>query len=171
MKIVAGWFRDSRGWAIGLLVGALTLGSAAPHLLRSIVPGDAWRAVLVVAAISASVGGLLVLGIPNDGPYAAPSPPFSWGAVPRILRERALMLANLGYLGHMWELYAMWTWMAAFISASELKRARLLAAAAGGAADPVTQALVTFAVAGAGAIGCWLGGKYADRLGRTFVTI
>src|SRR5207302_5566131 len=98
MKIVAGWFRDSRGWAIGLLVGALTLGSAAPHLLRSIVPGDAWRAVLVVAAISASVGGLLVLGIPNDGPYAAPSPPFSWGAVPRILRERALMLANLGYL-------------------------------------------------------------------------
>jgi MFS family permease len=164
MKIAAGWFKESRGWAIGILVGALTLGSASPHLVRWAVSPDAWRIVLVVAALSALAGGLLVLFVPNDGPHAAPSPPFSLTAAPRILRDRAVALANLGYLGHMWELYAMWTWIAVFIAASEHARR-------GGDADVTAlAALTTFAVVGSGAIGCWLGGKYADRLGRTLVT-
>src|SRR5437016_14573122 len=84
MKIVAGWFREGRGWAIGIMVGALTLGSASPHLVRSAVPPTAWRIVLIVAAMSAVAGGLLVLLVPNDGPYAAPSPPVSLAAAPRI---------------------------------------------------------------------------------------
>ena len=164
MKIAAGWFRESRGWAIGILVGALTLGSASPHLVRWAVSQDAWRVVLVVAALSALVGGLLVLLVPSDGPHAAPSPPFSLTAAPRILQDRAVALANLGYLGHMWELYAMWTWIAVFIAASEHARR-------GGDADVTAlAALTTFAVVGSGAIGCWLGGKYADRFGRTLVT-
>ena len=164
MKIVAGWFKGGRGWAIGILVGALTLGSAAPHLVRWAAPPEAWRLVLGIAAASALGGGLLVLAVPNDGPFAAPSPPFSWSAAPRILRDRAVLLANLGYLGHMWELYAMWTWMAVFVAASERLRR-------GASADTTTlAALVTFAVVGSGAIGCWLGGKYADRWGRTLVT-
>ena len=164
MKIAAGWFKEGRGLAIGILVGALTLGSASPHLVRWAVPPAAWRVVLVVAAVSALAGGLLVLLVPNDGPYAAPSPPFSLAAAPRILRDRAVALANLGYLGHMWELYAMWTWMAVFVAASEHARR--------GADADVTglAALVTFAVVGSGAIGCWLGGRYADRWGRTLVT-
>ena len=164
MKMVAGWFREGRGLAIGTLVGALTLGSAAPHLVRWAAPPDAWRVVLVIAAIGALVGGLLVLVVPNDGPYAAPSPPFSWSAAPRLLKDRAVALANLGYLGHMWELYAMWTWIAVFVTESE--RVRL-----GAEADVTARAaLVTFAVVGIGALGCWLGGKYADRWGRTLVT-
>jgi MFS family permease len=163
MKIAAGWFRDARGWAIGILVGALTLGSAFPHLVRWAVPGDAWQLVLVIAGVSAAVGGLLVLLVPNDGPYAAPSPPFSLAAAPRILRDRAVVLANLGYLGHMWELYAMWTWLAVFVAESERARGN----------NDVSRvaALVTFAVVASGAMGCWLGGKYADRRGRTTVTI
>ena len=164
MKIVAGWFREGRGWAIGILVGALTLGSAAPHLVRWAAPPEAWRLVLTIAAASALVGGLLVLLVPHDGPFAAPSPPFSWSAAPRILRDRAVLLANLGYLGHMWELYATWTWMAVFVAASERLRR---------GADTETTALaglVTFLVVGSGAIGCWLGGEYADRWGRTLVT-
>jgi MFS family permease len=166
MKIAAGWFNEGRGLAIGILVGALTLGSASPHLVRWAVSPAAWRIVLVIAAISALLGGLLVLLVPNDGPFAAPSPPFSLAAAPRILTDPAVLLANLGYLGHMWELYAMWTWMAAFIAASE--QARL----GGSLPADVTglAALVTFAVVGSGAIGCWLGGKYADRWGRTLVT-
>ena len=164
MKIAAGWFKEGRGLAIGILVGALTLGSASPHLVRWAVSPTAWRIVLVIAAASALVGGLLVLLVPNDGPFAAPSPPFSLAAAPRILRDRAVALANLGYLGHMWELYAMWTWIAVFVAASEHARR--------GAQADVTglAALVTFAVVGSGAIGCWLGGKYADRWGRTLVT-
>src|SRR5258705_5805093 len=165
MKIAAGWFKEGRGLAIGILVGALTLGSASPHLVRWAVSPAAWRVVLVVAALSALAGGLLIFLVPNDGPHAAPSPPFSLAAAPRILKDRAVALANLGYLGHMWELYAMWTWIAAFIAASE--RARR-----GPQADVTSlAALATFAVVGSGAIGCWLGGKYADRLGRTLITI
>jgi MFS family permease len=164
MKIVAGWYREGRGLAIGVFVGALTLGSALPHLVRWAVPAEYWRPVLVIAAAAAFGGGLLVLLVPHDGPFAAPAPPFSWRAAPRLFANRALSLANLGYLGHMWELYAMWTWLAAFVAASELART-------GG--DPTgsgAPALVTFAVVGSGALGCWLGGKYADRWGRTLIT-
>jgi len=164
MKIVAGWFKESRGWAIGILVAALTLGSASPHLVRWAVSPAAWRVVLGIAAISALAGGILVLLVPNDGPYAAPSPPFSLSAAPRILKDKAMALANLGYLGHMWELYAMWTWVAAFIAASEHARRSQQSDVTG------LAALATFAVVGSGAIGCWLGGKYADRLGRTLIT-
>jgi len=165
MKLAAGWFREGRGWAIGILVGALTLGSAAPHLVRWLVPGDAWRRVLELAAASALLGGLMVLRIPNDGPYAAPSPRFSWAAVPHLVRDRAVLLANLGYLGHMWELYAMWTWMATFVAASEATRR-----GPENASLAALPALVTFFVVGVGAIGSWLGGRCADRLGRTWVT-
>ncbi len=164
MKIATGWFRERRGLAIGVLVGALTVGSAFPQLVRWAVPPAYWRPVLVVAAASAFAGGLLVLLVPHDGPFAAPAPRFSWSAAPRILRDRAVRLANLGYLGHMWELYAMWTWIAMFVTESE--RART-----GG--DPTPSglpALVSFAVVGSGAVGCWLGGAYADRWGRTVVT-
>ena len=164
MKIAAGWFKEGRGLAIGILVGALTLGSASPHLVRWAVSPEAWRVVLVVAAISAVVGGLLVLLVPKDGPFAAPSPPFSLAAAPRILKDANVLLANLGYLGHMWEVYAMWTWMAAFVAASEHMRRGDQANVAG------LAALVTFTVVGSGAIGCWLGGRYGDRWGRSVVT-
>ena len=162
MKLAAGWFKEGRGTAIGILVGALTLGSAGPHLVRWALPPDRWQAVMLVAAVAALVGGWLVLAVPNDGPYATRAPRFSWAAVPRLLSERPLMLANAGYLGHMWELYAMWTWIAVFVAASE--RAR-------GVVDPGgVPALVAFAVIGSGAIGCWLGGRFADRYGRTAIT-
>jgi MFS family permease len=164
MKIVADWFKSGRGLAIGILVGALTLGSAAPHLIRWALPWQAWRWVLLAAAASAVLGGLLVLLVPNDGPFAAASPPFNLRAAPRLLRDRATALANLGYLGHMWELYAMWTWIASFIAASESARRGFGGAVSGFAA------IATFCVVGSGAIGCWLGGRYADRVGRTLVT-
>src|SRR2546425_5570206 len=99
------------------------------HLVRWAVAPDAWRVVLVVAAASAFGGAGLVLLVPGGGPFAARSPRFSWSATPRLLRDRAMLLANLGYLGHMWELYAMWTWIAAFIMASEQVRQ-------GGGSDP-----------------------------------
>jgi MFS family permease len=168
MKIAAGWFRDRRGLAIGIVVGALTIGSATPHLVRSIVPGSEWRLVLVAAAVSACAGGLLVLRVPNDGPFAAPSPPFRWSAVPRILRDRGVALTNCGYLGHMWELYAMWTWIAAFVAQSEL--VRLERGGGREVASTAVPAVVAFAVIASGALGSWAGGSLADRWGRTLVT-
>ena len=163
MKIVAGWFRAGRGLALGLLVGALTIGSAGPHLVRWAVPAESWRLVLAAAAVSAVGGAVLALRVPHDGPYAAPAPPFDWRAVPRLLRDPPTLLANAGYLGHMWELYAMWTWIASWLVASEAAR---------GASDGpgARAALLTFAVIGAGALGSWLAGGAADRWGRTLVT-
>jgi MFS family permease len=163
MKLAAGWFRAGRGTAIGVMVGALTLGSAFPHLVRWMVPAGAWKLVVAAAALSALAGAVLILLVPDDGPYAAPSPPFSLSAVPRILERPSIRLANLGYLGHMWEVYAMWTWVGAFIVASETAR------------DPVPRGpslapLITFAVVGIGAPGCWLGGVLADRWGRVRTT-
>ena len=162
MKLAAGWFREGRGMAIGVMVGALTLGSAFPHLVRWVVPADAWKLVVAAAAVSALLGAALILLVPDDGPFAAPAPPFSWRAVPRILERPSIRLANLGYLGHMWEIYAMWTWVAAFIAASEVARAPK--------SGPALAPLITFAVVGIGAPGCWLGGMLADRWGRVRTT-
>lgn len=164
MKLVAGWYREGRGLAIGVLVGALTLGSAGPHLVRWLVPADAWRTVLLIAAGAAVAGGQLVWLVPGEGPFAAPSPPFRWSAAPSILTNRAVALANGGYLGHMWELYAAWTWLPAFVAASERTRGT------GEERVGAVAALVTFAAVGVGAVGCWAGGLLADRYGRTRVT-
>ena len=163
MKIAAGWFREGRGLALGVLVGAVTLGSGGPHLVRWAVAPEAWRLVLAVAAGAAVLGGALVLRVPGDGPYAVRAAGFDWGAVPRILRDRPTLLANAGYLGHMWELYAMWTWIAAWVIASQASRAV-------GGDSATLAALVAFGVIGAGAVGCWVAGFAADRWGRTFVT-
>lgn len=165
MKIAAGWFREGRGTAVGILVGAVTLGSAGPHLVRWAIPAEHWRWVLLAAAASAFAGSSLILRVPHDGPYAARATAFSWGAVPRILRDRPTLLANAGYLGHMWELYALWTWVALWVTESE----RVRTAGATGAVGAV-GALIAFSVIGIGALGCWLAGVAADRWGRTSVT-
>ena len=152
LKIVAGWFRRDRGFAIGVVIGALTIGSALPHLLRAI------------GALASAVGGAIVGLAVRSGPLENRPSRFSWRLAETAFREPSVRLANLGYLGHMWELYAMWTWLPAFVGASE--RAR------GAAEDRIgaVAALVTFVAVGVGALGCWAGGALADRYGRTRVT-
>ncbi len=162
MKIMAGWFRERRGLAIGILVGALTVGSAIPHLIRVVGGIGDWRAVLYAAAILALLGGLLVLGV-REGPFQAPVAPFDPAAIRRILRDRGVLLANVGYFGHMWELYAVWTWMAAFLAAS-------FRADGSAATTPELAGLLTFATIAIGGPGAWLAGAAADRHGRTTVT-
>ncbi|AUV83845.1 MFS transporter [Salinigranum rubrum] len=162
MKVVAGWFREGRGLAIGTLIGALSVGSALPHLVRGVGGIGRPTLVLYTAAGLAALGGVLVLFV-RPGPHQAPAAPFDPRAVRRILADRGTLLANLGYFGHMWELYAVWTWIPAFLAAS-------FALSADPLATPQVAAVLAFGTIAVGGLGAFVAGVGADRFGRTTVT-
>ena len=166
MKIVAGWFRERRGTALGVVVGAVGVGSAFPHLLAWLGAGLPWRILVGASSALALAGALIVALAVHDGPFVSASAPFDRHALRVVLRSRGTRLAMLGYFGHMWELYAMWTWIAAFASAS-LGAAAVAPLAESGRAG--IGSLVAFIAIGSGAVGCVLAGRWADRFGKARV--
>ena len=162
MKLAAGWAnRNDTGLVVGLLVGGLTLGSALPHLVNAL-GGLGWR-LTIGAASGCAVIAAVVIGRASLGPLHAAAPRFRPAQALLLLRDRGTRLATLGYLGHLWELYAMWAWIGAYLGAS-------FAAARGGASSPGLASLATFAVIAAGAAGSVGAGLLADRVGRVRVT-
>ena len=157
MKLTASWSAPAgRGRAFGILIGALTLGSALPHLIRGL--GDLpWRGVMGTAAACALAGAAVAAALVRPGPlFATGAPPHPRYAL-RMFAERGPRLVNLGYFGHMWELYALWTWLPTFLIAGETART----------GRPGDTALLAFAAIGvAGVAGCLAGGWAADRFGR-----
>ena len=143
MAMAATWARGDLGLLIGLLVAALTLGSASPHLAAALGGLD-WRAPILFASGGALLSALLA-GFIGLGPNVARAPEFHWSNVLLGWRSVPLRLSNFGYFGHQWELYAMWAWIGAFVAASF--RARY------GDAPPLHPALATFFIVSSGALG------------------
>jgi len=161
MKIAVSWADRDRGLLVGLLVGALTLGAAAPHLF-AFAGGIDWRPIMWLSTAAACAGAVAILFV-KVGPGIAPSTRFEPRMALLAVRDRPLRLANLGYLGHMWELYAVWGSIAAYLAASF--------AAYDAASTPASASVATFAVVGVGALGAIGAGYLADRIGRTATTI
>ena len=159
MKIMASWFQRSRGMALGVLVGALTLGKASPYLVNGLGSPN-WRLNILFISLLAVAGGLIVLLFVGDGPHALPAARFNWRQAFAVFSNRGVRLASFGYFGHMWELYAMWVWIPVMIRASFMLSEE----------SPVLAEVASFLVIGCGAVGCVAAGFVADRIGRTVVT-
>jgi MFS family permease len=164
MKLMATWFREQRGMALGFLVGALSRGKATPYLVNALGSAN-WRVNVVFVSMLAIVGGLIVLLFVSDGPHALPPASFDLTQIWKVFGNRGVRLASFGYFGHMWELYAMWIWIPVMLRAS-------VTAQSGNPifADQAVAEIGSFLVIGAGAIGCGVAGVIADRVGRTLVT-
>lgn len=157
MKMAATWFRSGRGLAIGTIVGALTVGKATPYLLQG-MEGVGLGGVIGSASAGAAAAGALVLLAYRDGPFPFASRPFHWGLVGSVLRHRPTRLAIYGYLGHMWELYAMWALVTLYF--------KDVLAAAGPGGSALRAGIIGFAVIAAGGPGSVIAGRLADRFGR-----
>lgn len=159
IKLMATWFERGRGIVLGLLIGSLTLGSSLPHLVRAGLGQFDWRAVVIATSLSSLAGAVVFLLVAREGPSPfARGAKFNLRAIGAILRDKPVFLANLGYFGHMWELYAMWGWFLAFSNAASQVHMPGLQSGA---------SLLTFCVVAAGVPGCIAGGLLSDRIGRT----
>ncbi len=152
LKAMSSWYRTGRGMALGVMIGALTLGSALPHLVNAI-GGLGWRTTLLIASALTLTGGFIAERFVSEGPYATKAAAFDPAQVRAIVANRDFRLASVGYFGHMWELYAMWAWIAAFYRDVFT--------------SPRVASLVAFSVIAAGAAGSVHAGRMSDRVSRT----
>ncbi len=156
MKLAASWAKGDAGLLVGLLVGALTLGSALPHLASPVLATADWRAPFVGSAVAA-LGAAALIGLSTLGPAFPAGSAFRPGAAFRAIWRRDIRAVNFGYLGHMWELYAFWAWAGAFIAAWRVDQ--------GNDGDAIVG-VFSFAIIAVGAVGALGAGWLADRVGR-----
>lgn len=159
IKYIGTWFIKGRGLAMGVVVGALTLGSAFPHLIRAAGFGFDWRVVIAATSIFCFIASLSFLTL-KDGPHQFKSTTFKLNQLKNVIRNKPAMLANFGYFGHMWELYAFWGWFLAYTTAAKASGLQV-----------INASLLTFIVIAVGALGCVFGGWLADRFGRCLTTV
>ena len=167
MKMISTWFRSRRGFAVGTIVGALTVGKATPYLVHAF-PGAGIATIVLAGSAGAVLAALLVWLGYREGPYPFPPRAFAWSLVVTVARQRRWRLATGGYLGHMFELYSYWTWIPAFLAASAVARQTQTGASP---TSHTAVLLLAFATIAIGGIGCIWGGLIADRIGRERLVI
>ncbi|WP_117192176.1 MFS transporter [Rhizobium terrae] len=161
LKLVSTWFISGRGLALAGVIGAITAGSSLPHLFRGMSSAMDWRFAVALSSAAALGSAVVFLLFTREGPYPFGKALFDPRQVGRVLRDRNLLLVNGGYLGHMWELYAMWAWLLAYLTAA------LDTSGTGISSD---ASLLTFIAVASGVAGCFAGGVLSDRFGRTATT-
>jgi MFS family permease len=161
MKVISGWYTKGRGFALGTMVGALTIGSGSPHLLRSVF-SENWQAVIIGSSILAVTGGLILKFFVTDGPHDVKGAKFNPRYLVGALTERGPRLVLTGYLGHQWELYAMWAWIGSFMLYVIGDRSLI------GDSLDLASAL-TFLVFAVGAVASSFAGMWSEKIGRTAV--
>ena len=162
MKIAVGWGKDDRGLLVGLLVGALTLGSASPHFVAWMGQAD-WRQTITIVSSFTILSAVSIL-FANLGPHHARAPTFKAAAIAQAWTNKRVRYAYLGYFGHMWELYAMWAWIGvACLVSFQLSMPQ---------ADAVSASKLTaFAAIASGGVASVVCGFWADKIGKVEITI
>lgn len=160
MKIAASWYRQRLGAVMGVLIGALVLGTALPHGLRAIATAATsngvtdWRAVVLGVSALAALGGLATAWLVPVNPDAPAGVRITPRALVLIWSDRRLRASVFGYFGHMWELYAFYV-LVPLVVASRV-----------GAANASAPA---FWIIAAGFAGCVAGGLLVRRFGSASV--
>jgi len=155
MKIAADYFDKGLGKSLGFLVGALVVGTALPHLLKDVTQSFSWRYVLITTSCLSIVGGLLLFLLVPDGPYRTPSQKVDLLAFFKVFQNKKFRAAAFGYFGHMWELYAFWTFVPVMLqSYVELHPSVSL-----------NIPILSFLIIGVGGLACVLGGYLSGSLG------
>jgi len=158
MKIAAGWYKEKLGNAIGLLVGALVLGTAFPHLLKSLGGSLPWEQVIFIISGISLIGGISMYLLVKDGPYIHSGTKFDQRALIKIFKYKKLRSSALGYFGHMWELYTLW----ALVPIILLYYVKLNTV-------ELNISFWSFIVIASGSVGCIIGGVISKKIGSARV--
>jgi len=150
MRIAAAWHREGLGAAMGVLIGALVLGTALPHGLRALGAALPWQGVLLAVSALAALGGLATATLLPDTPRPAPGAPITPRALAVIWTDRRVRASVFGYFGHMWELYTFYV---------------LLPILLGTRMAGVAISAASFGVIAGGFAGCVVGGLLVRRHG------